>query len=122
MSAKIYRFPKVRRWRPAPPRPPAPAPYCVRQREWVHASGFGLLLSLTLPAAFLYLSGAVDVGRHDTLYAALLAAVWGFYFLHPPLLRVRVLGPLLIVAGRLLLLATVIGFFGGIYWIILRNG
>jgi hypothetical protein len=49
----------------------------------------------------------------------LLAAVWGFYFLHPLLLRVRVLGTLLILAGRLLLVVTVIGFFAGIYWVIL---
>src|SRR5579884_4101604 len=97
MSAKIYRFPKVRRWRPAPPRPPAPAPYCVRQRDWVHASGFGLLLSLTLLPACRFLPGPVDVGMHDTLSAALLAAVCGFYVLAPPLLRVRGLSPLLIV-------------------------
>jgi hypothetical protein len=41
---------------------------------------------------------------------------------YPLLLRVRVLGPLLIGAGRLLLLAGVFGFFGGIYWLIFRNG
>jgi len=73
---------------------------------------------LTIPAAFLYLSGAVDVARHDTLYASLLAVVWGLYFFNDKLLQTR-LGPPLIRAGRFLLFSGVAGFFGGIYWLIL---
>ncbi len=80
-----------------------------------------MLLLVTIPAAFLYLTGAVNVARHDTLYTALLAAVWGFYFIHDKLLRIRVLGPLLIGAGRLLLFLGIAGFFGGIYWLILAR-
>ena len=80
-----------------------------------------MLLSVTIPAAFVYLSGAVNVARHDTLYTALLEVIWGLYFLYPPLLRIRVLGPLLIGAGRLLLFVGIAGFFGGIYWLILAR-
>ena len=79
-----------------------------------------MLLFVTIPAAFAYLSGAVNIARHDTLYTALLVAVWGFYFLHPPLLRTR-LGPLLMQIGRFLLLAGIIVFFGSIYWLILAR-
>lgn len=81
-----------------------------------------MLLFVTIPAAFLYLSGAAHVARHDGLCMVLLAAVWGFYFLHDKLLQLRVLGPLLVRAGRLLLLAGLAGFFGCIYWLIFRNG
>jgi hypothetical protein len=114
-SAKIIRFPKPFRRRPVPP---APVRYASRPYPRRDAGGFVVLCALTFPAAFGYLSGAVDVARRDTLYATLLSAVWGFYFLHPPLLRIRVLGPLLVLAGRLLLLAAVIGFSGGVYWLI----
>ena len=116
MTAKIYRFPKPLRRRPVPP---APLRYAARPDSRPNAGGFSLLFFLTIPAAALYLSGAVNVARHDTLYTALLAALWGLYFLHPPLLRLPVVGPLLVRAGRLLLLAGVAGFFGGIYWLIL---
>jgi hypothetical protein len=118
-SAKIIRFPKPFRRRPVPP---APVRYASRPHPRSDAGGFVLLCALTFPAAFLYLSGAVSVARHDTLYAALLSSVWGFYLLHPPLLRIRVLGPLLIGAGRFLLAATVIGFFAGVYWVIFSHG
>lgn len=116
-SGKIIRFPRPFRSRPVPP--PAPVRYASRQYPRPDAGGFFLLCAVTFPAAFLYLSGAIDVARHDTLYAALLSAVWGFYLLHPPLLRIRILGPLLIGAGRLLLIAGVFGFFGMMYWVIL---
>jgi hypothetical protein len=91
----------------------------IRRHPPSRSGGLGSLLCLTLVAAFLYLSGAVSMVRHDGLYAALLAAVWGFYFMHEPLLRMRVFGPLLIRTGQLLLLAAAAGFFGGIYWLIL---
>lgn len=79
-----------------------------------------MLLFVTIPAAFVYLSGAVNFGRDDRLYEALLAAVWGIYLLHPPLLQTR-LGPLLMQIGWFLLFAGVAGFFGGIYWLILAR-
>src|SRR5581483_3897751 len=120
-SARIYRFPRAFRGRPVPSRP-APARTAARRYPSPAAGGFTLLLFLTIPAAFLYLSGAAGVARHDSLYAALLAAVWGFYFIHDKLLRIRVLGPLLVRAGRLLLLAGVAGFVGGIYWLIFSKG
>jgi hypothetical protein len=65
----------------------------ARQYPRPAGGGFTLLFFLTVPAAFLYLSGAAGVARHDTLYAALLAAVWSFYFIHDKLLRIRVFGP-----------------------------
>jgi hypothetical protein len=119
-SARIIRFPKTARRRPAP-RPPEYA-FSSYHRSWFHSGGFTLLWAASFVAVILYLSGLAGVARDDRFYTELLAAVWGFYFLHPPLLKVRVLGPLLILAGRLLLLAGVMGFFGGVYWIILRNG
>ena len=79
------------------------------------------MLCVTIPVTFLYLSGAVDVARHDAIYASLLAAVWGVYFVQDKLLRTR-LGPLLVRVGQLLVLAGVAGFFGGIYWLILASG
>ena len=114
-STKIIRFPRSARRR-SPPR----ARYVIRRRRWVHVPGFGPLLSATLVAAFLYLSGAAGATRHDVVYAVLLVAVWGFYFLHPALLRTR-LGPLLVVAGQLLALGVVAGFFGGIFWLIFSH-
>jgi hypothetical protein len=117
-SAKIIRFPKPFRRRPVPP---APGRYDSRPYLRPDPGGFALMMFLTVPAASLYLSGAVDVARHDTLYTALLAAAWGLYFFHDRLLRTR-LGPLLIRAGRLLLLTGLAGFFGGIYWLIYRKG
>ena len=115
-SAKIIRFPRPFRRRPVPPAPVRCASRPYPRRD---AGGFVLLCAVTFPAAFLYLSGAVDVARHDTLYAILLSAVWGFYLLHSPLLRIRDLGPLLIGAGRLLMIAGVFAFFGMVYWVIL---
>ncbi|HWG42674.1 MAG TPA: hypothetical protein VN688_07800 [Gemmataceae bacterium] len=109
-SAKIYHFPRSARRRPVP----LPVRYAARPYSRPGASGFALLLMVTLVAAFLYLSGAADVARHDVLYAALLAAVWGLYFMNDKLLRTRV-GSLLARVGQFLLLA---GFFGGIYWLI----
>jgi len=61
------------------------------------------------------------MARHDSRYAALLAMVWGAYFTSDKLLGTR-LGPLLVRAGRLLLLAGVVSFFGGVYWLILAHG
>jgi hypothetical protein len=117
-SAKIYRFPRPFRHRSVPS---APLRYATRPYSRPDAGGFGLLLIVTLLVAFLYLTGAVSVARHDALYAALLAAVWSLYFIHDKLLRTR-LGLLLRRAGRLLLLAAVASFFGGIYWLILTSG
>ena len=105
----------------SPACPAAGARYLVRPHWHPEAGGFCLLLFVTIAAAFLYLSGAVDVARHDALYASLLAAVWGVYFLQDRLLRTR-LGPLLMRVGQLLVLAGVAGFFGGIYWLILASG
>jgi len=116
-SAKIINFPRSRRRRSVP-QPSAPVRYVVRRRSWVHSGGFGLLLFVTIPAAFLYLSGAVDVKRHDTLYAVLLVAVWSFYFASGKLLRTR-FGPLLVRGGQLLLLSGVVGFLGLVYWLVL---
>jgi hypothetical protein len=83
--------------------------------------GFGGLLLLTLVGAFLYLSGAAGIARHDALYAALLATFWGAYLIQIPLLRTRILGSLLRAAGKLLLPAGVVAFFGVIYWLILSH-
>ncbi len=41
---------------------------------------FERLLLVTLVLAFLYLTGAVDVGGHDAAYKAGLVAVWVAYF------------------------------------------
>ena len=117
-SAKIINFPRAARRRPVSP---MPARYAVRPQSPSRSCGFGLLFFLTFAAAFAYLSGAVNVARHDTLYTALLTTVWGFYLIHPPLLRIRVLGPLLARAGRLLLIAGVAGFFGFVYWIVVTH-
>ena len=113
-SAKIYTFPHAAR-RPAPlralPRRSAPP----------RSAGFVLLLWITLLAVFLYLSGLAGWAKHDGLYAVLLTVVWGFYFAHDKLLRVRVLGALLRLAGRVVLLGSVVGFFGGIYWLVFTH-
>jgi len=114
-SARIYHFPHAGHWRPFPPRPPGdvsrPQP----------TGGFGLLLRATLVTAFLYLSGAVSVARHDILYAGLLAAVWGLYFASGPLLRTRLLGPALARAGQVFGIAAAVTFFGFIYWLVLSR-
>jgi hypothetical protein len=102
------------------PSPPEPVRYIIRPRRWDHSGGFGLLLFATILAAFLYLSGALDVARHDALYTALLAAVWSFYFIHDKLLRTR-LGPVLMRMGQFLLVAGLAGCFGGIFWLIFWN-
>ena len=114
--AKILNFPRGCRRRT---RPLMPVRYVAGSR-WVDSGGFSLLLFVTIPAAFAYLSGAVHVARHDALYAALLIAVWGLYFSSDKLLRTR-LGPLLVQTGRLSLIAGIGGFFGGIYWLIFTN-
>jgi hypothetical protein len=80
------------------------------------------MVLVTLVAVFAYLFDAGGMTRHDTLCKALLGAFWCFYFFSPLLLRVRVLGPLLIGAGRLLVIAVVFGFFGGVYWLIFTHG
>lgn len=116
-SAKIINFPKAARRRP----PPAPLRYGTRSYTRRDAGGFAFMITLTVPAAFLYLSGAVNVARHDALYTVLLIAVWGIYFIHPLLLRLPVLGSLLVGAGRLMLFAGVAGFFGGLYWLVLSH-
>jgi hypothetical protein len=115
--AKVINFPRAARRR-AVRQQPAPVGYISRVYYRHDAGGFILLLFLTIPAAFLYLSGAADVARHDTLYASLLVVVWGLYFFNDKLLQTR-LGPPLRRIGRLLLLAGIAGFFGGIYWLIL---
>lgn len=115
-SAKIYRFPRPFRSRPFP----LPVSYAARPYSRTNAGGFALLLLVTLPAASLYLSGAVDVARHDALYATLLAAVWGFYFTSDKLLRTR-LGPLLMRAGRIVPPAAAICFFGFVLWLVLSH-
>lgn len=114
--ARIIHFPSSARRRFVP----APVRYGVRRRSWVHANGFVVLLFLTIPAAFLYLSGAAHFARHDTLYALLLAAVWGFYFTSERWLSSR-LGPLLTRAGVLLGSAGIAGFFGFVYWLVLTH-
>lgn len=116
--ARILHFPRAGRRRL--PSALMPVRYAAGSRR-VHSGGFGLLLLVTMPAAFAYLSGAVQMARHDSLYAAVLAAVWGLYFSCDKLLRTR-LGPLLILVGRLLILVAAAGFFGGIYWLILTSG
>ena len=118
--AKIIHFPRAARRRLVP-QLPAPGRYASGRYPRSNAGGFALLFFSTIMAAFLYLSGAANVVRHDVLYAALLAAVWGVYFSSDKLLRTR-LGPLLMQAGRLLVLAGIAGFFGGIYWLILTHG
>jgi hypothetical protein len=116
-SPKIIRFPKTARRRPAPSRPVYPF-YCY-EPSWFHSGGFSLLWAASVVAVILYLTGLAGVARDDRFYTGVLTAVWGFYFLHKPLLKVRVLGPLLVLAGRVLAFAAVAGFFGGIYWVIL---
>jgi hypothetical protein len=110
-SVKIATYP------PAGQRPPSP-----RRSAPPRAAGFAPLLWATLAAAAGYLSGTAGLARHDVLYAALLVAIWSFYFGLDVLLRTRRIGPLLRWAGRLLLLAVVFGFFGGVYWLILTHG
>ena len=116
-SARIYHFPNWARRRPVPP---LSAEYSRGRRPWVKADGFAPLLSATLVGGFLYLSGAAGLARHDELYTALLAAVWCIYFSYERLLKTR-LGPLLLLAIRLLLLGGVFGFFGLVYWLILTH-
>ena len=116
-SARIYPFPKSARRRLAPPAQVRSSPHRYARRR---SLGFYLLLVATLVSAFVYLSGAASVARHDARYLALLVAVCVFYFLHEFLLATR-LGPLLMLAGRLVLFGSVVGFFGGIYWLILTH-
>jgi hypothetical protein len=119
-SVKIYRFPKPFRRR-QPPAPVVPVFLVNGPQSWFQCGGFTVLWAASFVAVILYLSGLAGVARDDRFYTGVLAAVWGFYFIHRPLLKVRALGPLLILAGRLLLVATVISFFGGIYWLILSH-
>jgi hypothetical protein len=118
--AKIYRFPKAARRRPAPP-PQVRRAYRGSPGDGVCGYHGGGQLLLTMVAAGLYLSGAAGVARHDALYTALLVAVWGLYFLHKPLRRRPVIGPLLEIAGQVLLLAGVFSSFGFLYWLILAH-
>ena len=98
--------------------PPDPVRYVIRLDTSCHAGCFGLLLAATLVATFLYLSELVGIARHNALYAALLATAWTCYFVSGPLLRVRVLGPALACAGRMLAGFTIAVFFGFLYWLI----
>lgn len=116
-SAKIYYLPRTARRRPIASEPPR---YAVRPNSRAGVSRFGQLLMVTLLGAFLYLTGAANVARHDALYAALLAAAWGFYFFHDRLLRTR-LGPLLMLAGQLLPPAAAVSFFGFVLWLVLSH-
>ena len=118
MPARVYQFPRRGRRRHLPP---APVRYgAIRCRSSFRSGGFTLLWATTLVGEFLYLLGVGGIERHDGLYAALLVAVWGVYFSYERLLKTR-LGPLLVQAGRLLLLSGVFGFFGLVYWLILTH-
>jgi hypothetical protein len=114
-SARILNFPRSARRRPVPP--PATRSHAARPSSRSDA-GFGLLLIVTLLASWFYLTGVVHLARHDALYTLLLVAVWNAYLFYPSLLRVPVLGPLLAQAVQLLLIAGIVGFFGGIYALI----
>jgi hypothetical protein len=118
--AKIIRFPKAARRRPVPPPPPAAGRHAVCRHPGRSSAGYELLRAATLLGAFVYLT--FPAARHDSLYAALLAIVWGLYLILPLLLRVRVLGPLLAPAGRVLGWAGFAAFFGFVYWLILSHG
>jgi hypothetical protein len=109
---------KAYRRRPAPP---LEYPFDSYAPSYFHSDGFFLMWAFSCVAVILYFSGLAGVARNDRLYTELLVAAWGFYFIHPPLLKLRVIGPLLVLAGRLLLLAAVIGFFAGVYWAILSS-
>jgi hypothetical protein len=103
------------------PRPPAPFRCVIRPYAHIDGGAFGLLLLATLLLACLYLSGAAGVERHDALYGALLAIVWGFFFAYEPLLKTRVLGPILARAGQAFVAAAGLLFFGFLYWLILSR-
>jgi len=105
--AKMSPYPPAGRRPPSPRRPAAP-----------RAAGFTPLLWATLAMAWRYLSDTAGPARHDVLYAALLAAVWSFYFGLDVLLRTRGIGPFLTLLGRLLLLGVVVAFFGLVYWLV----
>lgn len=98
--------------------PPEPVRYVIRLDTSSHAAGFGLLLAATMVATFLYLSELVRIARHDTLYAALLAAAWACYFASGPLLSMRVVGPALACAGRVFAGLTIALSFGFLYWLL----
>lgn len=98
--------------------PPDPVRYVIRLDTSCHAGGFGVLLVVTMVATFLYLSDLVSIARHDAFYAALLVTAWACYFASGPLLRMRVLGPALACAGRVLAGLTTTAFFGFLYWLI----
>ena len=120
-SAKVYPFPRVARRRPVPPLTLPPVRYAVRPQTHPDGRVFGLLLFATLLAACLYLSGVSGVERHDALYGALLAAVWLLFFAYEPLLRTRVLGPILARAGQVFVAIAGLLFFGFLYWLILSR-
>ncbi|HEY7330673.1 MAG TPA: hypothetical protein VH592_23740 [Gemmataceae bacterium] len=113
MSARIIHFPRSARRRP-------PVYSASRPPSRSNSGGFTLLLFLTMPAAFLYLCGALHIARHDSLYAALMAMVWGAYFNSDKLLNTR-LGPLLRLAGQCLVLGACVSFFGFVFWLVLSH-
>ena len=94
----------------------------IRPDYMIRSGAFTLLLLATLILAFLYLSGAVGVARHDFFYTLLLAAAWCLYYAHAALLQTRMLGPLLRVAGRVLTVAALASALGFLYWLILLHG
>jgi hypothetical protein len=114
-TAKIINFPRSARRRPVTPL--ATKSHATR-RSSRSDTGFGLLLIVTLLASWFYLTGVVHLARHDALYTLLLVAVWNAYILYPSLLRIPVLGPLLAWAVQFLVIAGIVGFFGGIYRLI----
>ena len=117
-SAKIYRLPGAARERHKPERDGYES---LLLWSGDSSSGgetqLGLLVA-TLVLAWLYLSGAAGVARHDLLYGALLAGVWAVVFYWDALLGSR-LGPLLVRAVRLLGKVGGVAFLAAVYGIIL---
>lgn len=120
-SAKIINFPRSRRRRSPLPPTSETVRYIIRPYTHPEAIGFGLLLSITILAAFFYLSGSVHAGQHDALYTGLLVAVWGLYFASDRLLRIPMLGTVLRYVAQLLLFVSVAGFFGFVLWLVLSH-
>ena len=118
-TARIIHFPRAARRRSVP-QPRVPVRSAARRSSRSSTAGFGLLLFVTMAVAFLYLSGALHVTRHDSLYAALLALVWGVYFTSGKWLRTP-LGRLLRLAGQLLVLGGLASFFGFVLWLVLSH-
>jgi hypothetical protein len=60
--------------------PPAPPRSSLSPRLAFRSVAFGLLSSAALLTTVLFLSGVVDVSRHEGLYAVALATGWCFFF------------------------------------------